>query len=201
MRCAALLIAVCAAAPALVAVEGPLIEPPLVAPHSAHDPRPGDAVPTAPAKPVAVEFTWEDYRSLVVVGDGVGQIRPAWVVTYEKPLLPDAGGTLIGPVLGLFGYRDEKPVEKLVVAYRAQAWQDAQGRIHIDAKSAVITGPQADDWSPDSFIFTFPDRVETVDDEDRSNRGTIDRLVDPAKDAAGYQRLMTKAQVSVGDGI
>ena len=201
MRGAALLIAACALASALGAVEGPLIEPPLVAPHPARDPRPGDAAPAAPAKPVAIEFTWEDYRSLVVVGDGVGQIRPAWVVTYEKPILPDASGTVLGPVLGLFGYHDEKQAEKLVVAYRAQAWLDAQGRMHIDAKSAVITGPQANDWSPDSFIFTFPDRVETVDDEDRSNRGAIDRLVDPVKDAAAYQLLMTKAQVSVGDGI
>lgn len=201
MRGAALLLVACAAVPILGAVEGPLIEPPLVAPHPTRDPHPGDEVPAAPAKPVAVEFTWEDYRSLVVVGDGVGQIRPAWVVTYEKPLLPDAGGTILGPVFGLFGYHDEKPVEKLVVAYRAQAWLDAQGRMHIDAKSAVISGPQADDWSPDSFVFTFPDRVETVDDQDRSNRGTIDRLIDPVKDAAAYQLLMTKAQVSVGDGI
>ena len=201
MRPVALIAAVCALSGVLSAVEGPLIEPTPVAPHATRDPRPGDAVPAAPAKPVAIEFSWEEYRSLVVVGDGVGQIRPAWVVTYEKPLLPGTDGTVLGPVFGLFGYRDEKPVENLVVAYRAQAWLDAQGRMHIDAKAAVISGPQAEDWSPDSFVFTFPDRVETVDDQDRSNRGVIDRLVDPAKDAATYQLLMTKAQVSVGDGI
>lgn len=187
----------------LVAVEGPIIDIPTPTPKvETTDNGPGRSAPAAPAKAMAIEFTWEQYRSVVVIGEGVGQMRPAWVATYEAPIeVP--GLTLLDPVFGLFGYHnsDTAPVEKLAVAYRAQAYLDAAGRVHLDARQAVISGPQADQWSPDSFVFTLPDKVETVDDNDSANAGRIDRLVLPAKDAALYQSLLTKVQVVVGDGI
>ena len=185
----------------LGAVEGPIIDIPAPEP-KAQAADPSDAAPAAPAKPMAIEFAWETYRSVVVIGEGVGQMRPAWVVTYEAPVvLP--GMSMLTPVLGLFGYHSDgaAETEKLVVAYRAQAYLDATGRVHLDARQAVISGPQADQWSPDSFIFTLPNKVETVDDNNSSNAGHIERIVEPAKDAALYQSLLTKAQVTVGEGI
>jgi hypothetical protein len=123
-------------------------------------------------------------------------------VTYEVSLIKDYSAGLIAPVFGLFGYHDVLvPSEKLAVAYRAQAWLDAQGRLQIVAKQAVLVGPQASEWSPDSFQVTFPDRVETVDDESRANRGTIEEMVDPASAPVRFRTLQTKAQVIVGDGI
>lgn len=187
----------------LAAVEGPIIDIPAPPPkaHTADD-GPGSALPAAPAKPMAIEFAWENYHSVVVIGDGVGQMRPAWVATYEAPVVVP-GLSLLGPVLGLFGYHDADapPVEKLVVAYRAQAYLDATGRVHLDARQAVISGPQADQWSPDSFIFTLPNKVETVDDNNSANEGRIERIVEPVKDAALYQSMLTKLQVVVGEGI
>ena len=185
----------------LGAVEGPIIDIPAPEP-KAQAAEPSDAVPAAPAKPMAIEFAWETYRSVVVIGEGVGQMRPAWVATYDAPIVVP-GLSLIDPVLGLFGYHkaDSPPVETLVVAYRAQAYLDAAGRVHLDARKAVISGPQSDQWSPDSFIFTLPNKVETVDDNDSANAGTIERIIEPTKDATLYQSLLTKVQVVVGEGI
>ena len=189
--------------PVLVAVEGPLIDipqPPAKA--QAAENGPGSAVPAAPAKPMAIEFSWDSYRSVVVIGDGVGKMRPAWVATYEAPIAVP-GLTLLDPVMGLFGYHysDAPPPEKLVVAYRAQAYLDATGSVHLDARQAVISGPQAGQWSPDSFVFTLPGKVVTVDDNNDANAGHIQRIVEPASDAILYQSMLNKVQVVVGDGI
>ena len=198
MRCALPALACLLLAGQAWAVEGQLDELPSPPPR---EHKAAVAPAAAPAQPVAVEFSWDDYHSLVVVGDGVGMIRPAWVATYENAVIPSGLATLLAPVVGLFGYHGAPEQEKLAVAYRAQAWLDAQGRMHVEAKSAVLVGPQADNWSPDSFIFTLPTIVETVDDEERSNRGTVTRVVDPAKTPEQYRDLQTKAQVVVGDGI
>ncbi len=183
-----------------LAVEGPIIDLP-TPPSAVEGEGPGRVPPAAPATPMAIEFTWETYRSVVVIGEGVGQLRPAWVATYEAPLeVPGQG--LVTPLLGLFGYQQSaEDAEKLVVAYRAQAYLDATGRVHLDARRAVISGPQADQWSPDSFVFTLPDLVETVDDNASANAGHIERVVIPTSAPAVYQSLLTKVQVVVGDGI
>ena len=189
--------------PGLSAVEGPIIDIPSPPPKAqAAENGPGSAAPAAPAKPMAIEFSWETYRSVVVIGDGVGLMRPAWVATYEAPISVP-GLTMLDPVLGMFGYHysDAPPAEKLVVAYRAQAYLDATGSVHLDARQAVISGPQADQWSPDSFVFTLPNQVKTVDDNNSANAGHIERIVEPAKDAVLYQSMLTKVQVVVGDGI
>lgn len=187
----------------LGAVEGPLIEPIPPKPAAPAAVAADADKPAAPAKPVAIEFSWEHYRSLVVVGEGVGQIRPAWVATYEAPTPTIPGLNLLNPILGIFGYHVDvaPPNEALAVAYRAQAYLDATGRLHLDARQAVISGPQADQWSPDSFIFTLPDKVETVDDNQSANAGVIDRVIDPLKDPAAYGSALGKVQVVVGDGI
>lgn len=152
---------------------------------------------------MAIEFTWETYRSVVVIGDGVGQLRPAWVATYDEPLAMPELLLLLDPVIGMFGYSQNAAIvsEKLVVAYRAQAYLDAAGRVHVDARRAVISGPQAEQWSPDSFVFTLPDRVETVDDNASANGGHVERVIMPATNPGLYQSLLTKVQVVVGDGI
>ena len=120
----------------LHAVEGPLvdIEPGPPAPtHVVEGEEPGRAAPVAPAKPVAIEFSWDGYRTVVVVGEGVGLMRPAWVATYETPYLTGTAANLVLPVLALWGYS-----QPLAVAYRAQAFLDAQGRLHIDPRKAEI---------------------------------------------------------------
>lgn len=187
----------------LSAVEGPIIDIPVPTPKTdAAEINPGRATPAAPAKAMAIEFTWEHYRSVVVIGDGVGQVRPAWVATYEAPVAVP-GLTLLDPIFGLFGYHNvvKQPVEKLAVAYRAQAYVDATGRVHLDARQAVISGPQVDGWSPDSFVFTLPNLVATEDDRGDSNEGIIERIVDAIKDPELYRAFLTKVQVVVGDGI
>ena len=193
------------ALPALVAavegpVAGPLPAPPKATPGAAGAVR-EPALAGGQAKPMAIEFTWDDYTSVVVVGDGIGTFRPAWVATYEKPAVSGSVLGILQPVVGLFGYGGPAQEPSLAVAYRAQAWLDGQGRLHIDARSAVIVGPQADQWSPDSFVFTFPDRVETVDDNASENHGRIDLVVDGSVQEAAYQTLLTRLQVLVGDGI
>ncbi len=189
---------------ALLAVEGPLIEIDPLVPVPQHIPlpdgeEPGRVAPVAPAKQLAIEFSWDGYHTLVVVGDGVGLMRPAWVATYEAPVvLSGDTANLAVPLAGLFGYH-----RPLAVAYRAQAFLDAQGRLHIDARKAVISGPQAGQWFADSFRFvlTNPATVETIDDQDSSNQGTVDCVIDPAVDPALFDILQTRVQVLVGDGI
>ena len=183
----------------LHAVEGPLvdIEPGPPAPtHVVEGEEPGRAAPVAPAKPVAIEFSWDGYRTVVVVGEGVGLMRPAWVATYETPYLTGTAANLVLPVLALWGYS-----QPLAVAYRAQAFLDAQGRLHIDARKAVMSGPQADAWYPDNFRFTLPQLVETMDDQESGNRGSIDCVIEPLTEPALFDTLQTRVQVLVGDGI
>ncbi len=184
--------------PSMSAVEGPLpgIPEPGASPVTTNGDEPGRVAPANPAKPLAIEFSWDGYHTLVVVGEGVGLMRPAWVATYEAPLLTGTAANIALPFITIFGYG-----RKLAVAYRAQAFLDAQGRLHIDARKAVIVGPLADEWFPDSFRFTLPELVETLDDQDSGNRGTVECVIDPATDPALFETLQTRAQVLVGDGI
>lgn len=196
MRC--ILVWMCTAM-TLQAVEGPLFE--VVPDPSEPTPvvegeEPGRVAPVAPAKPVAIEFSWDGYRTLVVVGEGVGLMRPAWVATYETPYLTGTAATLALSIVALWGYS-----QPLAVAYRAQAFLDAEGRLHIDARKAVMSGPQAEAWYPDNFRFTLPKLVETMDDQDSGNRGSIDCLIDPLTNPTLFETLQTRVQVLVGDGI
>jgi hypothetical protein len=110
---------------------------------------PGREQPAAPAPVLAYRFRWDDYVTLVVIADeGQGLRRPAWVVTYDRG-------------------------EQVVVGYRATAFADGAGNVHIDARKAIIAGPKREEWSPDSFAFTRDGKVLTIDDANRANTGEL----------------------------
>lgn len=164
-------------------------------------PQPGQEAAQAGAPAQALEFIWDGYHSLVVVGQGEGLRRPAWVVTWEGPR-PQPPTPLGVALAGLFAYRPSLPRPPVAVAYRALAWLDAAGRVHIDARKAVLRGAKRENWSPDSFMFTLPDRVDSIDDnpEHAGNRGRIDRRILPESQAAEYRRLLLFAQAMAEGG-
>jgi hypothetical protein len=169
-----------------------------VLPAVAAEALPGEAAPAAPAEPIALVFTWDHYRSVAVVGDGIGPRRPAWIGTWDTtPVTYDPPGPL-RVLLGLFGY-DHAPAEApLAVAYRAIAFRDGRGRLHLVAKGSALAGPQADQWSPDSFLIDG-DHVVTIDDNANGNHGTVTETIIPP--AERYQELLLQLQVLCGDGI
>jgi hypothetical protein len=126
--------------------------------------------------PGAWWIRWDEYRSLIVVDAGGGKTRPAWVATFDA-------------VKG-----------QLVVAYRAQASIDADGTLRISARNAVISGLQAWQWSPDSFLIGSDRQVTSFDDNPGhpANHGEVERMVDARKDADAYRLLQRQAQTLVG---
>ncbi len=126
--------------------------------------------------PGAWWIRWEDYRTVVVLDVGGGQIRPAWVATYDV-----ASGAL-------------------VVAYRAQACLDPDGTLRIDARQAVISGPQAWQWSPDSFLIGGDRQVITFDDNPghANNHGEVERMIDGRKDTEKYRTILRMVIALVG---
>jgi hypothetical protein len=139
--------------------------------------QPGRAEPAKSAEPAAYFLEWDTYKSLIVIGEGSGRLRPAWVVTYEP--LPGGKG------------------EQYIVAYRAKASRDQDGVIHIDARKAIIVGPKIRGWSPDSFAFTADQQVYTLDDRLSGNTGKITETV--ARDTAQYEKLLSLAQMIVNE--
>ncbi len=182
-------------------------------PNEAHDPTdprlgvagaedgPGRVAPAAPAEPLALEFAWDSYRTLVVIGPGRGLRRPAWIVTWQIPPAAGWGLDAANTLLGTAGLGIEPPQPTLAVAYRAVAACDATGVIHLDARTAWIAGSMADQWSPDSFAIHLPNRVDSLDDLGNTQQGAITRLVDPRSDPQEYRRLKAQAQGLVGGGI
>jgi len=136
---------------------------------------PGRATPVVGPDPIAVELLWDRYRTVLVVGAGRGRTRPAWVATFAAK----SG--------------------RLAVAYRAVAFRDAQGLLHLDARRAIITGPMAREWSPDSFAIIPPAGIATIDDQNRGNQGTLSRTIEPSTDSAEYQRLLGVVQAAVAN--
>lgn len=126
--------------------------------------------------PGAWWIRWDEYRTLVVVDKGGGQVRPAWVATYDA-------------VNGV-----------LVVAYRAQARLDAEGSLRIEGRSAVVNGPQAWQWSPDSFLIGNDRQVTTFDENvgHPGNHGEVERMIDGRKDAEAYRLLLRTVIILVG---
>jgi hypothetical protein len=139
-------------------------------------PKPGHEAPTAPAESCVVRFTWDEYRTLVVVGTGVGMVKPAWVVTYE-----------------LDG-------DKFIVGYRATAFRDARGRLHIDARHSRDVGPNAANWIPDSFAFGSA-TLWTLDDQGNGHASAMGTLVTAEKDPAGWQAAHLQIQALVEGGL
>ena len=146
---------------------------------------PGREAPASPSEPMAVTFKWDDYITRVVVAPATSNksLRaPAWVVTYDL----------------------ENHVR---VAYRATAFRDKDGLLHIDSRKALMVGPQApkvqtdpnDGWSADSFVF-FPDgTVKTIDDRNSRNGGTVSETVS-GKDSS-YKRLLLIAMAIVREAL
>jgi hypothetical protein len=138
---------------------------------------PGREAPAAAAAPAAYRFRWDEYVSLVVVSDtevGAQALRrPAWVVTYDQ-----AGSVVVG--------------------YRATAFRDRVGNLHIDARKAIITGPQNENWSPDSFAITAAGEVLSIDDRDSANSGS---LTETTAASAGevYRTLLRIAMAIVNE--
>ena len=129
---------------------------------------PGRVQPAQAAAPAAYRFHWDDYDSLVVVSDAplAGQPlrRPAWVVTYDQ-----AGAFVVG--------------------YRATAFRDGAGILHIDARKAAISGPQREGWSPDSFAISGDGQVLTIDDRNSANTGQLTETTEASAGEA-YRRLL-----------
>jgi len=139
-------------------------------------PKPGHEAPAAPAESCVVRFPWDEYRSLVVVGTGVGMLKPAWVATYEQ----ESG--------------------KFIVGYRATAFRDARGRLHIDARRSRDVGPNASNWIPDSFAFGSK-TLWTLDDQGSGHASAMGTLVTAEKDPAGWQAAQLEIQALVEGGL
>ncbi len=159
---------------------------------------PGSVEPAAPAEPQAVIFLWDHYRSVAVVGEGVGLRRPAWIGTWDLTPVTSPVPPPIQVLAGLFGYTHPITEPPLAVAYRALAWRDDQGRLHLVAKGSALAGPQADAWSPDSFVVDGP-VVFSEDDQQATQQGRVVETVFPP--SAAYQTHLLMIQVLCGDGI
>ena len=165
---------------------------------AAEFPKPGRG--PAPAAQ-AIIFHWDTYRTLLVVGDGVGTTRPAWVVTYENPPMTVLNAPGIGTLIGLFGYEFGRREPQQVVAYRAQAFADDAGIIHLDARKAVIAGPQAQAWSPDSFAIHPDASVTSEDDNGNGHAGKVESRVLQTVDPVRYREFLTEARIAAGGDI
>jgi hypothetical protein len=131
------------------------------APQAGARPNPGRAVPSLASGSFACEVEWDDYMTLIVVEEGVSTRRLAWVATRHRE------------------------AKELAVAYAGTAFVDERGDIHIDCRNAFLTGPMADQWSPDSFAIEPGGRVRIIDDAERGNPGRLVDRVPARKQEAG----------------
>lgn len=138
---------------------------------------PGREPPAAIAAPAAYRFQWDEYVSLVVIGDTAvspqALRRPAWVVTYDH-----AGAVVVG--------------------YCATAYRDRVGNLHIDARKAFITGPQRENWSPDSFAITREGQVLSIDDRNSANGGKVIEITEAVAGEV-YRTLLHIAMAIVSE--
>lgn len=160
---------------------GEVVEPPPI------------AAPHAPAKPAAIILRWDRYRTLVVIDTSAGLLKPCWVVTLST--MPEQIPTPRGPITLARG--------QVVVAYRAQAYHDKDGVLHIDARRARLGGIMAGNWSPDSFAVTPAKEVSSRDDDPThpSNSGEVEKEVSAETQREEYRRLMFTAQALVEGNI
>jgi hypothetical protein len=143
---------------------------------------PGREKPATAAAPVAFTVSWGNQQkchSLVVVGKPVGLLRPAYVVTF----MDDTG--------------------RMAVAYQALAFRDAKGVLHIDARHAIVDGPQARQWSPDSMAIFATGEVHTRDDSNPAEVGVVTSVACPnqAAQAGRYRHMLDLALAMVDDSL
>ena len=136
--------------------------------------QPGREAPATTAHEGVIEFSWNSYRTVIVIAPGSGTLRLGYVLTFQD------GGDL-------------------QVAYRAAIYRDRHGVLHADARNALITGPVSAQWSPDSFAIFASGQVVTLDDHGSSEHGSVVRLIDPT-DAAEYTKALHRAETLVDDG-
>lgn len=137
-------------------------------------PKPGHDAPAAAAEACVLRFDWDGYRTVIVVGDGVGMVKPAWVTTYKN---------------GEFH-----------VGYRATAFRDARGRLHVDARHASDVGPHADNWIPDSFAFGSR-LLWTLDDQGSGHTAEMGELLTAAADPPLWQQELQRVQALIEGGL
>ncbi len=170
-----------------------LVEPPVDieqrAPAGQEAPPGHEALPFKPpfaaAKAGAWWVRWDDYRTLIVVEESSGLLRPAWIVTLVA-------------VNGQGGAQGQ-----VAVAYRAQAYRDKEGTLHVDAHHAVMTGTMAARWSPDSFALGIDKQVATHDDDPThdSNAGVVEKEIPGGEHAEEYRTLLRGAQSIIEDNL
>lgn len=165
---------------------------------------PGQAAPATAVASQAIIIVWDTWRTVVVIGDGVGVQRPAWVATYYR----DAAAIKRDPNLlaqaKRRGFDPTRHEAMPLVAYRALAFTDAQGRLHIDARKAVIGGALSGSrsaWIPDSFMVTPPTSVLTMDDEESHppNTGEVTERIPGG--SPRFRELYALILLAVGGGI
>ena len=141
--------------------------------------------PFAAAKSGAWWVRWDDYRTLIVVEESASMLRPAWIVTLVA-------------VNGQGGAQGQ-----VAVAYRAQAYRDKEGTLHVDAHHAVMTGTMAARWSPDSFALGTDKQVATHDDDPThdSNAGVVEKEIPGGEHAEEYRTLLRGAQSIIEDNL
>lgn len=130
-------------------VELELVLDPTVAPASGGRAIPGRGEVTGPPPQVAYRMQWDDYITHIVIEQGSESRRRVWVSTHKQE-----GG-------------------KMDVAYCGTAYTDPAGDVHIDCQRVVLTGPEAANWSPDSFAIQADGTVRTIDDANRAHLGKI----------------------------
>ena len=137
-------------------------------------PKPGHDAPAAAAEACVLRFDWDGYRTVIVVGEGVGLVKPAWVTTYKD---------------GEFH-----------VGYRATAFRDARGRLQVDARHARDVGPQSDNWIPDSFAFGS-EVLWTLDDQGSGHTADMGEMLPAIADRAAWQAELQRVQALIEGGL
>jgi len=85
-------------------------------------------------------------HTTIAIDDGSGLRRPAHVSTYD-----DQGN--------------------LLVQYDGNAYLDKDGIAEVDGRNSTITGPMADQWSPDSFAIDQYGYMHSLDDQLQTGSG------------------------------
>jgi hypothetical protein len=137
-------------------------------------PKPGHDAPVSAAEPCVLRFDWDGYSTVIVVGEGVGMVKPAWVTTFK-------GG-------------------EFHVGYRATAFRDTRGRLQVDARHSSDVGPQADNWIPDSFAFGST-LLWTLDDQGSGHVATMGERILAAADRPAWHKELQRVLALIEGGL
>lgn len=113
----------------------------------------GRTMPRTPADAGAWRYRWSNGRTCAIA------IMPTPGVVQEARVV------------------EREPDGRLIVRYLAAAARDAQGTLEIAAMHALLSGPRAGDWAPESMAVPRQGRMELVDDG--GSRQTAEPVLDP----------------------